>query len=131
DTSIDTFIYTLGEGWLNQHIFKVLPKELGQKVYVYYMLRFLKPIFIEIARDKQTTGLGHITGQDLRRLQFVLPDLAILNAFNHFSQPLFEKTLLAILESTTLIKLRDTLLPKLMSGEIPVRDAEALVEAAV
>ncbi|MGH3517624.1 MAG: hypothetical protein ACRDQ7_09470 [Haloechinothrix sp.] len=37
----------------------------------------------------------------------------------------------ALEESTTLARLRDTLLPKLMPGELCVRDAEKVVEAAV
>lgn len=48
--------------------------------------------------------------------------------FNDFVMPLVERVGSAIVENHTLAELRDTLLPKLMSGEIRVRDAEKAVE---
>ena len=50
DTSIDTFIWTGGKGWLNQHIFNVVLHKASDKTFVYYLLKYLKPIFTEIAR---------------------------------------------------------------------------------
>jgi type I restriction enzyme, S subunit len=48
--------------------------------------------------------------------------------FNEFVMPLVERVGSAIVENRALAELRDTLLPKLMSGEIRVRDAEKVVE---
>jgi type I restriction enzyme, S subunit len=120
DTSIDTFVWTGGDGWLNQHIFKIQFKRPVEKYFVYYLLRQLKPVFIEIARDKQTTGLGHVTGQDLKRLKTVFPPDDVLQEFNEGAEPLFQKVYSNLLESRTLAELRDTLLPKLLSGELRV-----------
>ena len=62
DTSIDVYRYSLPDGWLNQHIFKVTANEdLVSTDYLYYILKFLKPNFSMIAKNKQTTGLGHVT----------------------------------------------------------------------
>ena len=73
-TSIDVFRYRLKDGWLNQHIFKVTANErLVGKDFLYYVLKFLKPIFTEIASNKQTTGLGHVTIADLKRLSLIVP----------------------------------------------------------
>ena len=58
ETSIDVFWYTLPDGWLNQHIFKVTPKPFVDRQYLFYLLKFLKPTFTSIASNKQTTGLG-------------------------------------------------------------------------
>jgi type I restriction enzyme S subunit len=124
DTSIDIFIWTEGEGWLNQHIFKVQFKRPIEKFFVYYLLRHLKPVFVEIARDKQTTGLGHVTGQDLKRLKTFFPTDDILEKFNRVVEPLFQKVYSNLHESRTLAALRDTLLPKLLSGEIRVGEVE-------
>ena len=120
DTSIDIFIWTEGEGWLNQHIFKIQFKRPVEKFFVYYLLRHLKPVFIEIARDKQTTGLGHVTGQDLKRLKTFFPTDDVLQKFNHVVEPLFQKVYSNLHESRTLAALRDALLPKLLSGELRV-----------
>lgn len=73
-TSIDVFRYRLQDGWLNQHIFKVTANgEFVTKDFLYYVLKFLKPHFTEIAKNKQTTGLGHVTIADLKRMSLVIP----------------------------------------------------------
>jgi len=74
ETSIDVYRYRLQDGWLNQHIFKVTAnKEIVTKDYLYYILKYLKPHFTQIATNKQTTGLGHVTIADLKRLSIVVP----------------------------------------------------------
>jgi type I restriction enzyme, S subunit len=130
DTSIDTFIWTEGEGWLNQHIFKIQFKRPVEKFFVYYLLRHLKPVFIEIARDKQTTGLGHVTGQDLKRLKTFFPTDDVLEKFNRVVEPLFQKVYSNLHESRTLAALRDALLPKLLSGELRVPAASGSMKAS-
>lgn len=73
-TSIDVFRYRLPDGWLNQHIFKVIAnEELVTKDFLYYVLKFLKPNFTQIASNKQTTGLGHVTIADLKRISIAIP----------------------------------------------------------
>lgn len=67
DTSIDVFRYRMNDGWLNQHIFKVIPQGVS-KDYLFYLLKSLQPTFAYIASNKQTTGLGHVTIADLKRL---------------------------------------------------------------
>lgn len=120
DTSIDTFIWAGGDGWLNQHIFKIQFKRKEDKYFVYFLLRYSKPVFIEIARNKQTTGLGHVTGQDLKRLKTGFPSEDVFRAFNQIAGPMFQKISSNFFEINVLINLRDSLLPKLMSGEIRV-----------
>ena len=128
DTSIDTFIWVGTDGWLNQHIFKISFKRPEDKYFVYYLLRHFKPEFIEIARNKQTTGLGHVTAQDLKRLKTVFPSDRALREFNLLAEPLFQKVYSNHCESRQLTGLRDTLLPKLISGELRVKNAESFLE---
>lgn len=78
ETSIDTYWWRGGDGWLNQHIFKVLPnQELVDRSFLYQLLRYVRPTFVQIARNKQTTGLGHVTKADLQRLVVALPPLDV------------------------------------------------------
>jgi type I restriction enzyme, S subunit len=72
ETSIDVFWWSGPEGWLNQHIFKVIPK-IESKLFLFYLLKYLKPNFVQIAINKQTTGLGHVTKGDLQRFVVKLP----------------------------------------------------------
>jgi type I restriction enzyme, S subunit len=131
DTSIDIFVWAAGDGWLNQHIFKIQFKRPIEKLFVYNLLRHLKPEFIEIARNKQTTGLGHVTGQDLKRLQAAFPPDDVLQEFNRVAEPLFQKVYCNLCESRTLVELLDTLLPKLLTGEIRVPFAAEQVKEAI
>lgn len=63
--------------------------------------------------------------------ELILPGDAVLNAFGKIVSPLREKIEHAKAESHSLAQTRDLLLPKLMSGEIRLRDAEKAVEAVV
>ena len=63
---------------MNQHIFKVTPNEkLVNKDFFYHLMKFLKPYFTGIATNKQTTGLGHVTIGDLKRMSVVCPPYKI------------------------------------------------------
>lgn len=130
DTSIDTFLWAGGDGWLNQHIFKVIPREQHERTFLYSMLKYLKPVFIEIARDKQTSGLGHVTRKDLQRLQFVEPPEPLIKALDCAVGPMVEKYEANLQTVQTLSELRDTLLPRLISGKLRLTDAQALTEDA-
>jgi len=88
-TSIDIYRYQLNDGWLNQHIFKVTAnEELVSKDFLFYLLKYLKSHFIQIASNKQTTGLGHVTIADLKRMSVVIPNKDIQNKVVAFIKPI-------------------------------------------
>ncbi|MER8542275.1 restriction endonuclease subunit S [Mesorhizobium sp. M1334] len=129
DTSIDAFIWVNGDAWLNQHIFAVRSNGQAPLSVLFSMLKHFKPELIEIARDKQTTGLGHITRQDLARLRVSLGGPDILAAFDKLTDSVFRRLQAVLLENQKLAQLRDALLPKLISGELRIKDAEKAVAA--
>lgn len=116
DTSIDIFIWTHGKAILNQHTFNVKSKN-NYRWFTYLMLKYFKPEFSRIARNKQTTGLGHVTARDLKRLTFIHNEAAIEN-FEFEVSPFMETIYSNMIENQQLAQLRDALLPKLMNGEI-------------
>jgi len=118
DTSIDTFVWSHGAAWLNQHIFRVDPHHDEERSFVLATLKYLRPVFAEIARNKQTTGLGHVTAGDMQRLLIVKPDAPVLSAWDHQADPLFGAIFRNTMEAQTLAAIRDTFLPKLLSGEL-------------
>lgn len=74
ETSIGTYYWNERDGWLNQHIFKVLPDtEIVSREFFYHLLQGVNPRFIQIARNKQTTGLGHVTKKDLQNIEVHVP----------------------------------------------------------
>ena len=117
DTSIDCFIWFSGSGWLNQHIFKVVPKSGLSYGFVYFLLKYFMSRFISIAHNKKTTGLGHVTVSDLKRIKTALPNE--IN-FDKLLDNLFENIYGNLREIQTLEGARDSLLPRLMSGKIRV-----------
>ena len=128
DTSIDTFIWTGGEAWLNQHIFAVRNNGARTPAFLYTMLKWLKPEFAEIARNKQTTGLGHVTKQDLKRMQIHVGPHELLEESEHLFGSLHARLQANLVENMTLAQARDLLLPNLMSGEVRVGDADKIVQ---
>lgn len=128
DTSIDTFIWDDGPACLNQHIFRVRENGGATRAMIYFQLKQLKPVFVEIARNKQTIGLGHVTTADIKSLKVCDPPPAVANAFQEIVAPIFEGIVNNLLENRTLENLRNLLLPRLMSGEIRLREVEKLVE---
>jgi type I restriction enzyme S subunit len=119
-TSIDVFIWHRGRAILNQHIFKVEPYKDNEIPYVYNLLRSFKSEFERIASNKQTTGLGHVTVKDLKQLKVAVPEKTIMEKYHDFSSAIFKKFMKGLEESLRIEETRDTLLPKLMSGEIRV-----------
>ena len=111
-----------GKAILNQHTFRVVSK-YNAPAFTYFLLKYLKPEFAHIASNKQTTGLGHVTVADLKRLQFSCSKKTI-EEFEKVSQPLFDMIYNTYIESNRLAELRDTLLPKLMNGEIDVSEVK-------
>lgn len=91
-TSIDIFKFQLQEGWLNQHIFKVTPnEEIVDRDYFYFLMKYLKPWFTQIASNKQTTGLGHVTIADIKRMSVLVPSLSMQKKIVDVLKPINDK----------------------------------------
>ena len=68
------------------------------------------------------TKMPRTNWKDMARYQITKPDTAVATKFDDIVWPMVEKIVANIHENRTLEELRDTLLPKLMSGEVRVRD---------
>ena len=73
------------------------------------------------------TTVNHLAVDGLKRPRLSVPPIGLVQGFDQAVEPLFAKQEQLQLESETLGKLRDLLLPKLMSGEIRLKDAEKAV----
>jgi type I restriction enzyme S subunit len=88
--------------------------------------------FVEYTNAGSTgTKMPRSSWGDMARYAIVIPSERVAVAFTDQLCPSFDRILLAIHESRTLAALRDTLLPKLISGELRVKDAERIVGRAV
>ena len=96
----------------------------------YYLHSILShfPEFERIAADKATT-MGHIRRHHLSDALCIVPSDRVIARVTGVLGRLVERQVANDVASRTLTALRDTLLPKLVSGELRVRDAERLVGA--
>jgi len=126
--SLEVCVWCGGKGALNQHLFKVTSADYPKWFY-YQWLKYYLPDFQAIAASKATT-MGHIQRHHLSEAQAVVPPADTLQIMDKTMAPLLNRVISNSIESHTLTAIRDSLLLKLMSGEIRVKDAEKLVEAA-
>jgi type I restriction enzyme S subunit len=116
--SLTVVLWSGGRGALNQHLFKVTSSRFPRWLYFRWVLQHL-PDFQAIAADKATT-MGHIQRGHLTKALVAVPPPAILERAGEIFEPLDARWLAGALESRTLAELRDSLLPRLLSGELSV-----------
>ena len=114
------------QGVINQHIFKVIPKDLP-KWYVYYHIKYAMPWFIEIAKGKTTT-MGHIKRSHLDEFKIIKPPDDIIERLDLIIKPIYSRIAVNNHEINILIQLRDLLLPQLISGRLRIENAEKSLE---
>ena len=95
-----------------------------------YLLFSLPSTADYIKSNAVAAGVPHINLTFLRNFPVVVPDRRTLARFHEVIAPLHGRITAGARESKTLADLRDTLLPKLISGELRVPEVEALVEVA-
>ena len=114
-----------GRAALNQHLFKVTSERYPKWFYLHSILSHL-PEFQRIASGKATT-MGHIKRHHLTDAACVVPPDDVIAQVPDMLEELPERAVVNELECRTLATLRDTLLPKLVSGELRVNALEAAV----
>ena len=110
---------------LNQHLFKVTSENYPKWFYLMWTKHHLAE-FIRIAKDKAVT-MGHIKRGDLEKALVAIPDSDTLDKMSKVMEDILNQIINTRLESNTLSTLRDTLLPKLMSGELKVNEIETKI----
>ncbi len=106
-----------GEAYQNQRIVKFRPKNNISRYYLYHCL--VKPIKFFDETVVGTT-VAHLSDEDLRTINIILPSKKILEQINEVLNPLFDLEVNLISKNQNLRRTRDLLLPKLVSGEIEV-----------
>ena len=103
---------------LNQHLFKVTSTKFPKWFYLMWCKQHLAE-FISISASHATT-MGHIKRSDLDSAIVLIPKEDELKKMSEQMSPLLNKQITNAKQIKTLEKIRDNLLPKLMSGEVRV-----------
>jgi len=117
--SLECCIWCNGKGALNQHLFKVTSSNYP-KWFCYLWVNHFLPHYRHIAKEKATT-MGHIQRHHLSETLVLVPPLGTLKKMDEIIDQLFEKIVSNNLQAKFCSNLRDSLLPKLMSGKIRVQ----------
>ena len=124
--SLEVEIWCGGAGALNQHLFKVSSADFPKWFYFFWTRQHL-PHFQQIAASKATT-MGHIQRKHLTEAKVVVPSEAVMASACDVFEPLLERLINNALQAKTLATLRDTLLPRLISGQLRLPEAEVPIE---
>ena len=96
-----------------------------------FLLRWAGAAHDEIVSHANGSTFLEISKANFRPIPTVVPKNEIMNAFDRLSRQMYLKVVEHERESRTLAALRDTLLPKLISGELRVLDAERIIGTVV
>lgn len=108
----------------NQSIVGVVGTDVLSNEYIYCLVKE----HIDVLVNRQTGGAQqHINKNDVNAMTVLLPSQKVVVAFTRDIKSVFDRIAESCFESRTLASLRDTLLPKLISGELRVKDAEKIV----
>jgi type I restriction enzyme S subunit len=116
------------EGIFSHHLFRVrpIPGSPLTTHFIYHLL--MTPLVREqVVACTNGTTVNMLNVDGLRTPRFILPSAALIQSFESIVAPMFTKVEENYKESLSLAALRDALLPKLISGEIRIKDAEKLV----
>ena len=107
---------------LNQHLFKVSSSNYDKWFYYAWTKHHLDR-FIAVAADKATT-MGHIKRDELAKAEVLIPNETYYNRIGALLQPIYDLIISNRIENKKLAETRDSLLPKLMSGEIDMSEVD-------
>ena len=102
--------------------------QCGARLSNVYVWLWLHENMEAIKGNANGSTFQEISKKNFRPLPVVVPSEAVMCAFNEISVPLYERIEKNEIESRTLAQTRDLLLPRLMSGEIRVREKEYMAE---
>lgn len=109
--------------WLNQRVCHFEPKP---GIPTSFLAGALQEPLAYFERGKVGTTVIHLGKRDLETIRLLQPSEEVLDVFASRGDALLEKAVAASREARSLAALRDTLLPKLISGEVRVPDTEPL-----
>ena len=111
--------YVYGQFWVNNHAHIITGKEgfSVEELYLFFSLTNIKSIVTGAVQQK-------VSQQNLKKVPAIIPSKEALSAFDDLIQPIFAQIRNLRDENTRLADLRDTLLPRLISGEVDVSDID-------
>jgi type I restriction enzyme S subunit len=112
------------ESQTNQQINSIIPKSGYSSYYIYLLMQTMSEKINRLGQSGST--IVNLNKAQFGLMEALVPSMSCMTNFDSIVNPLFEKILLNQRENQLLSALRDTLLPKLMNGEIDVSNVQIL-----
>ena len=107
----------INQGFIAMKCSKRLPPE--------YVIQWADSVMDEIKQRASGTTFAEISKKTFRSILVVVPPLELLNEYAKITKAIYGKITLGASESFSLGELRDSLLPKLLSGELLVTELDS------
>ena len=118
-------------GWGSTEYIVLRPKAPLPEEYAYCLARSAEFREFAIQSMTGTSGRQRVPAESLAHFRVAVPPQPVAQAFRRAAKPRFTRVSAAVRESRTLAALRDTLLPKLISGDLRLKHVEQILEKAV
>ncbi len=113
---------------LNQRVAKFVLERPGTSALSFlYCLTRDTGFKVKVKIRSYGTAQANVSAAGILSIPVIIPPKAMIDKFNLFGEPILKKILMNFAQSRTLSTLRDTLLPKLISGELRIKDAEKFI----
>ena len=113
---------TAQESQTNQQINSIIPKEGYSPFYIYLLMETLSVIINNLGQSGST--IVNLNKAQFGKISVIIPTVAAMKSFDGIVGPMFESILSNQKENIKLAELRDTLLPRLMTGELDVSEID-------
>lgn len=117
---LDAYLWSGGDGLLNQHLFNVLPYEEYSRCFCFHALKEAMPRFRSLSLG---ATMHHIKRSALDQVFATVPPAVLRQRLDELNEPIHRQLITLAKYLSNLRRTRDLLLPRLLSGQI---DVEAL-----
>ncbi len=125
DGEFRAYVWGGEEAWLNQRVCVFKP---FNKAHTAFVRLSIAPLLADVESSETATTVIHLGKNDIEKFDFIEPCSILLKIFSEITQPIYRKFVVNKQKIQTLTHLRDTLLPRLVSGRLRIPEAEHTIE---
>jgi type I restriction enzyme S subunit len=107
--------------WLNQRVGKVVPKNKMQVSFIHTMFNVLNLTEV-VKNEAMGSAQPNISSQGIEKIKILIPSINLIDEYSSMFNKKYELFYKSLAENQELVDLRDTLLPKLISGELEINE---------
>ncbi|TSD56771.1 restriction endonuclease subunit S [Variovorax sp. KBS0712] len=128
DGEFRAYLWGGEECWLNQRVCVFAPQQGFSAAYV---RSSIIPMLARVEASETATTVIHLGKNDIDRFKIVIAEKRVREAFGLVADPLYQRIVVSKQLIRTLTDLRDTLLPRLISGRLRLSELQDQVEEAI